>query len=102
MAELLSEWALNGKLRYTRHNTGWPLESRKYTIKKYKYKIQLTTIGFYDTISMSFCFGFHIRRYKRKLVIFFIQAGIKNKTPIQIDGYKELIERLKSQTKHIC
>ncbi len=104
MAELLGEWAVNGKIRYTKANTGWPMTRKKYTIKKYKYKTQMTMIAFYDTISMSFCFGFRIRRYSNGKRFIFVEypIGSTYKNPILPEGYKEVITTIKSQIKHIC
>ena len=98
--ELLGEWSHNGRIRYTRPNIGRPMARKKYTIRKYKYKTQITVIGFYDTISMSLCFGFKIRRYKHKWVLFFMHpGGVRDNTPIDVKGYKEIIQVVKSQTR---
>lgn len=91
MAELLGEWTFNGIARYTAENKGRPYSPRNYTIKKYKVKTQITYIGFYDTVSMSYRFGFKIRRYKHKWVLFFGRY----KTPISVDEYKDIIRGLK-------
>jgi hypothetical protein len=81
-----------------------PYPKRKYTIRKYRYAKTMTFIGFYDTVSNSLCFGFKVRRYKNGLKLIYPQFenGYQSKQPLLSFFYKELIERLKAKTKHIC
>jgi hypothetical protein len=76
---------------------------RKYTIRKFKYRKTMTFIGFYDTISNSLCFGFKVRKYpKVRFVYIVFGSGYRAKEPVPPEFYKEVIQTLKAQTKHIC
>jgi len=78
--------------------------SRKYTIRKFQYRKEMTFIGFYDNVSNSLCFGFRVRRFKSGMRYVYCQFpnGYKSKQPIPPEFYKEVISTLKSQVKHIC
>src|SRR5690242_13458570 len=80
---------------YTAPNKGWPLAPRNYTIMKRRYGKYITTICFYDTMSMSLHFGFKIRRYRKSWLMFLIHAGVKDNTPIPVSDYKGIIKVLK-------
>jgi hypothetical protein len=97
MAVLLGEvYRVGHKVAfYTAPNKGRPLAPRNYTIMKRKYGNYITTICFYDTMSMSLHFGFKIRRYRKSWQMFFIHAGVRDNTPIPVSDYKSIIKVLK-------
>lgn len=97
MAVLLGEVKQRGSfiVRWTAPNRGWPLAPRNYTIIKRKYGKHITTICFYDTLSMSLHFGFKIRRYRKSWNISYIHAGVKDNTLIPVSDYKGIIKVMK-------
>lgn len=97
MAILLGEvfQRRNLVVHYTTPNKGRPFAPRNYTIMKRKYGKYITTIGFYDTVSMSLHFGFKVRRYRKSLKITYIHAGVRDNTPIPVSDYKAIINVMK-------
>ena len=101
MAQLLN---VTNRFGITSTSPNWFVDnSRVYTIRKLRYRKQMTFIGFYDTVSNSLRFGFRVRRFKTGLRYVYcdFDNGYQSKQPIPPIIYKELIEHLKTNTKLI-
>lgn len=106
MAKLLDSTNRFGHTFTTPNRFVLPHPKRKYTIRKFKYAKTMTFIGFYDTISNSICFGFKVRKYPKQRNMRVVYCRFPNgycaKQPVPPQFYKEIIQVLKAQTKHIC
>lgn len=76
--------------------------NRKYTILNPKWKKNVKLVGFYDTVSYSFHFGFRIRKYSNGKISIRVQYNDKlSKKTLPVRYYAEYIKAFKDSRPEI-